>query len=231
MTTKTRIDARVALEVAQEAITLLAPACTRLEIAGSIRRGRPEVGDIELVAVPRVHAEQADLFGEHTVEVDELHDLAAQLLLAGTLAHRRDGRSRAAYGRRFKRLTFRGVALDLFSVVEPSQWGVIFLLRTGPAAFSKRLVTPRHFGGCLPLGFQVKDGALRNGSELVPTPEEADVFRVLRAPWIAPEQRTDTVRLSLDTEVDRSKRTGQPPRWGWYDGDARTGWWAVEGTA
>jgi DNA polymerase/3'-5' exonuclease PolX len=229
VTTKRRVPRDEALAVAHEAIALLAPACHRLEIAGSIRRGRPEVGDVELVAVPRVHAERADLFGERTVEVDELHDLAAQLLEGGAFAHRPDGRSRVAFGGRFKRLVFRGVALDLFSVREPAQWGVIFLLRTGPAGFSKRLVTPRQYGGCLPLGYRVHEGALWNGGERVPTPEEADYLAALRAPWIAPEQRTDTVRLSLDTEVERTKRTGAPPRWGWYDGDAKTGWWPVEG--
>jgi len=31
----------------------LAPACERLEIAGSIRRRRPEVGDIDLVLIPK----------------------------------------------------------------------------------------------------------------------------------------------------------------------------------
>lgn len=234
MTTKTRIPRQHALEVAHEAIALLAPACERIEIAGSLRRGRPDVGDVELVAVPKTHAEPADLFGERTREVDELHDLAAQLLAAGTLAHRPDARSRIAFGGRFKRLTFRGVALDLFAVREPAvSWGVIFLLRTGPAAFSKRLVTPRYYAGALPLGYRVKDGALWNGGELVPTPEEADYFAALQAPYLRPEQRTDTVRLSLiargrDGQGRVAGEPGRPAEWAWYDGDAKGGWWAVE---
>ena len=77
------------------------------------------------------------------------------------------------------------------------------------------------------MGYRVEGGQLWHGPEAVPTPEEQDYLDVLGAPWIAPEQRTDTVRLSLDTEVERTKRTGAPPRWGWYDGDARRGWWAV----
>lgn len=39
--------------VADLLVSYLAPACERIEIAGSIRREVPEVKDIELVAIPR----------------------------------------------------------------------------------------------------------------------------------------------------------------------------------
>jgi len=44
-------DARV---IAESLMAALGPGCERIEIAGSIRRGRPDVGDIELVAIPRI---------------------------------------------------------------------------------------------------------------------------------------------------------------------------------
>ena len=41
-----------ALKIAEEVKALLAPHCLRIEIAGSIRRKKPEVKDIEIVAYP-----------------------------------------------------------------------------------------------------------------------------------------------------------------------------------
>jgi DNA polymerase/3'-5' exonuclease PolX len=42
-----------ARRIAEELVKILRPACSRVEIAGSIRREKSEVKDIELVAVTR----------------------------------------------------------------------------------------------------------------------------------------------------------------------------------
>jgi DNA polymerase/3'-5' exonuclease PolX len=42
-----------AREIAKRVLVLLRPFCERAEIAGSIRRGKPEVGDIEIVVIPK----------------------------------------------------------------------------------------------------------------------------------------------------------------------------------
>ena len=42
-----------ALEIAEKTKALLAPHCERIEIAGSIRRLKPFVKDIEIVAIPK----------------------------------------------------------------------------------------------------------------------------------------------------------------------------------
>src|SRR5690606_16100698 len=82
--TKTTLPLDVARRAAERLVTALAPACARIEIAslfpsviaGSIRRGKLQVGDIELVAIPSVvHAVQRDLFGEVvTVRARDLLD-------------------------------------------------------------------------------------------------------------------------------------------------------------
>ena len=41
-----------ALEVANHIQSALAPHCARVEIAGSIRRRRPSIGDVEIVCLP-----------------------------------------------------------------------------------------------------------------------------------------------------------------------------------
>ena len=55
---------------------LLAPACARIEIAGSIRREKPKVKDVELVAVP---LPQRPVFGQVAKRFDELDVLLRDL--------------------------------------------------------------------------------------------------------------------------------------------------------
>ena len=59
------------LTVANCLVTALHPACHRIEIAGSLRRKKTMVGDIEIVAVPILHT---NLIGDpmDTSEVDDL---------------------------------------------------------------------------------------------------------------------------------------------------------------
>lgn len=68
-----KVELAAARRMADRLLALLAPACERIAIAGSIRRGVPLVGDIEIVAMPRVTTEPAgDLWGEATTSVDHL---------------------------------------------------------------------------------------------------------------------------------------------------------------
>ena len=194
-----RIPLAQAEPIAREALALFAPACLRLEIAGSIRRRRPDVADVELVAVPRLEP-ILDLFGEQRGEQDTLHALCRQLLADGVLSHRPDKNGVQSFGPKSKRVVYHGRAgalpLDLFAVTDVAQWGAIFAIRTGPALFAKRLVTPRLYGGYMPMGMREWEGALWDGTRLVETPEETDFFTALGVAWLPPEQRTDEVQLA-----------------------------------
>lgn len=184
MTTKRKIPLGQAQQLARELTLLhLRPACERIEIAGSIRRGKPEVSDVELVAIPRF-GEQLNLFGEPASQVDLLRPLVERLLREDD-AFERGPRN----GDRYVQFFYQGCKVDLFIVKPPAQWGVLYTIRTGPAAFSKRLVTPKKHGGLLPSHLKVKDGAIWDGDEVIPTAEEEDVFRVLGLAWIAPHER------------------------------------------
>lgn len=174
--------------------------CSRVEIAGSIRRKKPMVKDIEILARPILMPGQTDLFGTVISELNLLDEYVADKLQHGVWGQRLDVNGRAAVGARYKRLVLNtgflpGIGIDLFSVLPPAQWGVIQMIRTGPAAFSQRIVTHVSAGGWLPDDLRVKDGAIwRTTSagaliEIIPTPDEAAVFAVLDRPWITPEER------------------------------------------
>lgn len=170
----------------------LSEYCERIEIAGSIRRKRPYVKDIELVLIPKRVPVQPGLFdlgGDGPMQ-DLLHDRVQHMRRLGIVQPRLDSRDREAWGPKHKRLIYEDMAVDLFSVIPPAQWGVQFLIRTGPWEFSKRFVTPRWQGGMLPMGYRVQDARIVDGrGNTVPTPEEEDVFAFLGLPFTPPEWR------------------------------------------
>lgn len=199
MSDKTRIPLADADWLAQEVVDLLAPFCTRIEVAGSIRRRKADVGDVEIVAIPKYDQRSADLFGEQFEDVDLLGEEVARLLDVGDLKPRPDKNGHVTVNGKSRRLLYCGFALDLFTT-DPDCWGCIYLLRTGPGEFNKQLVLKQSSGGWLPRGFFFKDGrvwklpppydaSLMEYAKPVPTPEEADVFRVLGYEYVSPEER------------------------------------------
>ncbi len=170
-----------ARSVADLLVEVLRPACSRIEIAGSIRRRLSSVKDIEIVAAPHV---QRDLFGAATL-VDELRPVVDELVAAGRLAWRTNAST--TLGRRFYPLLAvkSGIPVDLFAVLPPAQWGAIFAIRTGPHDFSRQLVT-----SCQHRALRCVDGRLvRENGETVETPEERDFLRQCGVEWLEPEMR------------------------------------------
>jgi len=190
MPEKSRIPFAQAEELALEVVELVGYSCERIAIAGSIRRRKADVGDVELVCVPRFEVMQADLFAPgEGLSRDLLSARCVELLADWTLAHRLDVNGHAAFGPKFKRLLYGGFPLDLFS--PPAEcWGVVYCIRTGPAEFSHRLVTPRRQGGLCPDFLRFRDGRVwHEDGTLYDTPEEADVFARLGVPFVPPEER------------------------------------------
>src|ERR1700750_2314871 len=65
--------------IAQKLIERIKPYCVRAEIAGSIRRCKPEVKDIEIVAIPKYEDRQQESFlFEQTDPVNLLYELWAR---------------------------------------------------------------------------------------------------------------------------------------------------------
>jgi len=172
----------------------LAPVCAKIEIAGSVRRKKPdEIKDVELLMIP---APQRPVFGKFGAPILWLMD---DLMEQGILRKRLDKNGRAAWGSLYQRAWWKigdaTVPLDLFSC-EPGNWGALFAIRTGPEDFSHRLVTPRRFGGGMPDGMKQEDGWLWRMTkstdwERVGVQEESDYFAALGLPTLPPPERTE----------------------------------------
>jgi DNA polymerase/3'-5' exonuclease PolX len=173
--------------IAADLIKQMQHYCHRCEIAGSIRRQKPEVKDIEIVAIPRWEdiTPPGSLFADMQ-QVNRLYHWARNLsgiywLKPGTQAIvpwniKEDGKY-------WRGLLPHDIKLDLF-IAAPDNWGIIFAIRTGSAEFTQALVTH-----AARIGYPCKEGYIRRAGQPVPTPEERDVFDLLGVEWIEPELR------------------------------------------
>lgn len=167
----------------------LLPFCERAEIAGSIRRQKPEVKDIEIVVIPKIE-KQKDLFGQETGSLSLLESNIGKLVVEW------DAYSLKA-GQKYKQIVFPSaeIKLDLFIVTHES-WGVQFTLRTGPANYSHWLVTQKRYGGALPSFAKIEGGRVLVNGKPIDTPEENDFFKFLGIEMPLPNQRKDPANFS-----------------------------------
>ena len=206
-----RLPLAWAQSVAEMVRLILAPFCERIEVAGSVRREAPMVGDIELVAIPKLRQQALTLFDDMGgLLVDALAEELDRLVSAGEIAKGRRSNGQTCWGdrRRLVAWPLRGgmsVAVDLWCAQSagpvrwalPAAWGWQMVHRTGPADWAHQLVTRQSRGGLCPDDCELKDGALwryvPNGvtsrRTFVPTPEEADLLRELGLPYLEPTSR------------------------------------------
>jgi DNA polymerase/3'-5' exonuclease PolX len=162
--------------IADGMVERLSGYCDRIEVAGSVRRKKPEVHDIEIVAIPKA-IDEPNMF-----DAVGKREFPSDLFLPYRMIKN---------GSRYKQMELpEGINLDLFIVLPPAQLGVILTIRTGPADFSHKIVTSKSFGGYLPGDCKVHDGGVYRGGELIPMPEETDFLDFVGLGWIEPEKRS-----------------------------------------
>ena len=164
---------------ADELLAKLLPACERIEIAGGVRRHKAECHDIELVAIPKMEP-MLDIFGQEAGQHNLLNERIEDLRLVLD-----------KNGERYKKIVYTDeLNCDLFIVQQPAQFGVIMVIRTGSADFSRHIVTARKYGGCLPSDCRCKDGAIHDKADrIIPMKNEIDFLNFLGLGWINPEDR------------------------------------------
>jgi DNA polymerase/3'-5' exonuclease PolX len=164
-----------ALIIANKYKAHLAPFCDRIEIAGSIRRQKPEVKDIELVAIPIQQVARIDLFsGVQTQPVPGF-------IQTVNMWHKIKGE---ATGKYTQRSLVEGINLDLF-IATRLNWGLIFAIRTGSVDYSHHVLA----NGWTKLGYKSEGGILRRDGHLTIVKEEADLFNLLGIPYVEPQLR------------------------------------------
>ncbi len=161
---------------ADEVVERLAPYCERIEVAGSIRRERPTIGDIEIVCIPQ------------TVEVangffDNKHIRHPGFITAVQQWKRVRGLPTGKYT---QRILPAGAKLDVF-MASDDNWGLILAIRTGSARFSHEVLARSWVRS----GFHSIGGHLvreRTGYQPDVRSEE-ELFELIGLDWVAPWDR------------------------------------------
>jgi DNA polymerase/3'-5' exonuclease PolX len=155
-----------ALQIAERVLAELRPHCVRAEIAGSIRRKKPEVGDIEIVLIPKPY--QTGLFADGIAAViNQWEKVKGELPCKYT-----------------QRVLPEGIKLDLF-IVEHGNWGLQLAIRTGSAEYSHRVLA----ANWVARGYHAEGGYLFTNGKRYETLEERDLFERISVAYIDPEFR------------------------------------------
>lgn len=162
--------------IAEKIKAVLESSCERVEIAGSIRRQKPDVGDIELLVIPK-----------YIAGVDMLDAKIKTLIHFDMLGYRLNKLGSKVYGPKNKLLVHlpSGIGVDIFSTTE-DEWPVSLVVRTGGKSTNQEIATRalergmkfRAYGD----GFDTPDGHL-------PCRSEQEVFQAVGLRYLAPEER------------------------------------------
>ena len=172
------------------------PYCEIIEVAGSIRRECPDVGDIEIVAVPKWEQRRKpnSLF-EDLESVNLLHEHWAT---ARALDWIQPGTSKivpvptpAPTARYWRGLVGGWAKVDIF-LPDLLNYGWILMIRTGCADFSQAMVTLAARRGTPSIG-----GWLTRDGVPIPVEWETDAFAQLGLSYIEPPERDERAAQSL----------------------------------
>jgi DNA polymerase (family X) len=184
-----------AMSLAEAVQNQLGPYCHKLEIAGSIRRARPEVNDVDLVALPKAGQVEA-LKARCRQRCRVIRDGGQNFIVAM--------KPGAAFGLgqhdEFQLDIFiaRPSETDLLSQ-RPGNFGSLLLCRTGSREHNillcqnaKKADMKWHpYEGLLAGGewdFEGQDAAYRGGTVIASETEE-EIFEALGMKWVAPRFR------------------------------------------
>ena len=112
----------------------LRPACAAVMVAGSLRRGKAAVGDVEILFIPLLQSlpDPEDMFAVREANCAEA--VIVEMLEEGVLTKRTNAAGREAWGDKNKlaRHAATGMPVDLFAASH-ANWHNYLVCRTGPA--------------------------------------------------------------------------------------------------
>lgn len=140
MTDKIRYPLKQAKALAEQLAQEMEPVVERIIIAGSIRREKAEVGDIELLYIPKMGRIPDGFFDMK--DVNAADELLTLWLRSGIIQQRKKKDDTITWGAVNKLAihTATGIPIDFFQT-NPANWWVSLVIRTGPADFNMRLTT------------------------------------------------------------------------------------------
>ena len=160
MMARGKIALERAQKVADAVVKSLSPYCQRIEIAGSIRRRKPWVNDVDLVLILK------DPWNFH-----------AELMKLGQLK---------MSGKKIMRAIVGSVQVDIY-VADEATWATLFLIRTGSKENNIRLCSrAKDMGWHLAAS---GDGLFNEKGERIAGDSEISIYNALGLPYQRPGER------------------------------------------
>jgi len=159
----------MAQELAEKIVATISHLCEKIEVAGSIRRKKAEVGDIDIVVIPKPF-----MWGRIPIvmrsELDAKPGIGGSELIRMYVpfANSPDGQAQVD-----------------FYAAKRETWGVILLIRTGSTDHNIRLCTHAKALGMM---LSASRGVLEKGMVIASKTEE-EIFKALILPYVSPGDR------------------------------------------
>ncbi len=165
-----------AQKIAEKIKAVLESSCERITIAGSIRRQKPDVGDIEVLCIPK-----------YIAGVDMLDAKIQTMIYFDMLGYRLNKLGSKVYGPKNKLLVHlpSGIGVDIFSTTEEC-WPVALVVRTGGKVTNQRISM-----AAINKGFRFHaygSGFTTPNGEIV-CRSEREVFETIDLPYKEPQER------------------------------------------
>jgi len=170
---------------ANKVVEAIRDLCDRIEVAGSIRRKKKEVNDIDIVAIPKYIQAKSPLgttisYGPSETWRERIPGVLMCLPLK-LLGH--------AFGSELMRLSFRenGLQVDIYRA-RPETWGILLLVRTGSIEHNMKLCNIAKSKG---LKLSASQGVVTQAGfgEIIASNTEEEIFAALGLPYIDPRNR------------------------------------------
>lgn len=167
------------LPIANSLLEELKPFFERLEICGSLRRKKAEIGDIEYIGISK----KVGLYGQTTLfgngEMQHLPDLLNFISKYEIIKGNKPQSKLTSF------VHPSGVQVDLF-FASMENWGYIQTLRTGPSDFNQYFLIPK-----LKLhGYYLDEGKVWDFRGPISVPDEETLFKLIDLEVINPMLRS-----------------------------------------
>ena len=149
-----------AKKIADEIVSRLRPYCDAIAIAGSIRRKRPWVNDIDVVLIPNNQGQ-----------------IIFQLMQMGGLFK--------LAGKKLLRYQMPEITVDIYLATSDT-WATLLLIRTGSKAHNIRLAKLARARG---LKLHADGTGLTRNGDRIAGDNEARIFQALGLRYLEPEER------------------------------------------
>jgi DNA polymerase (family 10) len=183
---KPKFPRQAAIEVARQLHAWLGPSCDRVIFAGSLRRRKQFVGDIEILYIPKFETAPDGLFDTKQLNLSD--QAIDRLLSIGAIQKRPNTLGHDSWGQKNKLAlhTETGIPIDLFAATARNWWNYL-VCRTGGAENNVRIAAAAQSKGWkwhpYNAGFTDQHG------NLVSVTSEEDVFRHVGLPYLQPWER------------------------------------------